>query len=73
MNVHMLTFEFWGFRMEQQKSVHLLVVMSSIIDNATAIFGQESKRANLATLSRWEGWHTFPPVTRAKLTNHGCL
>lgn len=43
-------------------------------DHNSYIYGLESKRAKLAELSGWEGWHIlFPLSITAALLSHGHL
>lgn len=52
---------------------HHWEIMSSNPKDATAIC-QETKRAKLAMLFGWQGWHTLSPVLiRVTPTSHGLL
>lgn len=57
------------------KSVQAIVWRSSLNpDDGTVICGQESKRAKLALLFGWEGWHTLPTLSiTARIVSHGRL
>lgn len=59
----------------EKHSPYGLEILSSYADSVTAMCGQKSKRAKLAVLSTWEGFHTLSPPLASVVTlaSHGSL